>query len=73
MITIEATYENGVLKPAQRLPLKEHEKVRITIQQAAADAGAVASKGYGLLRWTGSAEDLDYLITDVENDPLERS
>ena len=27
--------------------------------------------GYGLIRWTGSQEDLDYLINDVENDPLE--
>ena len=31
-ITIEATYENGVLKPAQPLPLKEHEKVEILIR-----------------------------------------
>ncbi len=28
-ITIEATYENGVLKPSQPLPLNEHEKVRV--------------------------------------------
>jgi predicted DNA-binding antitoxin AbrB/MazE fold protein len=27
-----ATYENGVLKPEQPLPLKEHEKVRVTVQ-----------------------------------------
>jgi predicted DNA-binding antitoxin AbrB/MazE fold protein len=26
-ITIDATYEDGVLKPAQPLPLAEHEKV----------------------------------------------
>jgi predicted DNA-binding antitoxin AbrB/MazE fold protein len=26
-ITIEATYENGVLKPSQPLPLEEHETV----------------------------------------------
>ena len=31
-LTIEAIYENGVLKPAQPLPLKEHETVRITIE-----------------------------------------
>ena len=31
-LTIEAIYENGVLKPAQPLPLKEHEKVRITVE-----------------------------------------
>ena len=30
-LTVEAVYENGVLKPAQPLPLKEHERVQITI------------------------------------------
>jgi hypothetical protein len=27
--------------------------------------------GYGLLRWTGSVADLDYLIDSDDNDPLE--
>jgi predicted DNA-binding antitoxin AbrB/MazE fold protein len=31
-ITVEAVYENGVLKPAQPLPLEEHEKVRVTVE-----------------------------------------
>ena len=29
--TVEAIYENGVLKPAEPLPLKEHEKVSVTV------------------------------------------
>ena len=32
-ITIEATYEDGVLRPARPLPLAEHEKVRVTVEQ----------------------------------------
>ena len=32
--TIEAIYESGVLKPAEPLPLKEHEKVRVTVESA---------------------------------------
>ena len=32
VLTIEAIYENGVLKPARPLPAKEHETVRITIE-----------------------------------------
>jgi predicted DNA-binding antitoxin AbrB/MazE fold protein len=36
-LTIEAIYENGVLRPAQALPLKEHQKVAIVIH---APAGA---------------------------------
>ena len=31
-LTVEAIYENGVLKPAQPLPLKEQEKVRLTVR-----------------------------------------
>lgn len=33
-ITVDATYEDGVLKPAQPLPLGEHEKVRVTVEPA---------------------------------------
>jgi predicted DNA-binding antitoxin AbrB/MazE fold protein len=32
-ITVEAVYENGVLKPIQPLPLKEHERVSVTIEE----------------------------------------
>ena len=31
-LTVEATYENGILKLAEPLPLKEHEKVRVTLE-----------------------------------------
>ena len=34
-ITIDATYEGGVLVPAQPLPLGEHEKVRVTVEPQA--------------------------------------
>ena len=30
-ITVEATYENGVLRLAQPVALNEHERVRVTI------------------------------------------
>lgn len=32
-ITINATYEDGVLKPAQPLPLSEHAQVLVTVEQ----------------------------------------
>ena len=32
--TVEAVYENGVLKLAQPLPLKEHEKVSVCVEPA---------------------------------------
>jgi predicted DNA-binding antitoxin AbrB/MazE fold protein len=62
-ITIEAIYENGMLKPLQPLPtLKEHQRVEITI---VAKPGTLA-EAYGLLGWTGSAEDAEFLATDPD-------
>lgn len=32
-LVVEATYEGGMLKPAQSLPLKEHDRVRLTVEE----------------------------------------
>ncbi len=34
ILTVEAIYENGVLKPVQPLPLKEQERVQVTVHTA---------------------------------------
>jgi predicted DNA-binding antitoxin AbrB/MazE fold protein len=65
-ITVDAVYENGVLKPAQPLPLQEHEKVRITVQQAASHVRRSA----GLIGWTGSQADADFVTLSPELYPL---
>jgi predicted DNA-binding antitoxin AbrB/MazE fold protein len=72
-LIVEAIYENGVLKPTQPLPLREHERVQVTVAAPATiqQAPDAVERSYGLIQWTGSHEDLDYLINDVENDPLE--
>lgn len=31
-ITIDATHEDGLLKPAEPLPLQQHDKVRLTVE-----------------------------------------
>ena len=31
-ITVEAVYENGVLKPSEPLPFKEQERVNVTVE-----------------------------------------
>jgi predicted DNA-binding antitoxin AbrB/MazE fold protein len=74
-LTFEAVYENGVLKPSEPLPLKERERVQVTVHAATESQAKLATgrRGYGLLQWTGSLEDLNYLIEDADNDPLERS
>jgi predicted DNA-binding antitoxin AbrB/MazE fold protein len=66
-MTIDATYENGVLHPDQPLPFNEKQRIRLTIHEPI----VAAKSGYGLIQWTGSVEDLDYLIDDAGNDPLE--
>jgi predicted DNA-binding antitoxin AbrB/MazE fold protein len=66
-ITVDATYENGVLKPAGLLPLNENEKVRITINTGVSRARQTA----GLLPWSGDPATLQRFIMDPELDPLE--
>jgi predicted DNA-binding antitoxin AbrB/MazE fold protein len=64
---IDAVYENGVLKPSQPLPLKEHERVRITVQTGTSWVQETA----GIIKWTGDHEALRRLAEDVEFDPQE--
>jgi predicted DNA-binding antitoxin AbrB/MazE fold protein len=66
-LTIEAVYEDGVLKPIQPLPLQEHERVRITVQAGTNWVQETA----GMIKWTGDHETLRRLAEDVEFDPQE--
>lgn len=62
MLEIEAVYENGVLKPSQPLPLEEHQHVHVTIQVKTSRIRQSA----GLIRWKGSAEELERIAIDPE-------
>jgi predicted DNA-binding antitoxin AbrB/MazE fold protein len=66
-ITIEATYEQGSLKLAQPLPLKEHERVRITIHTQS----DWVSRTRGMMGWTGDAETVEHVAMDPDLDPQE--
>jgi predicted DNA-binding antitoxin AbrB/MazE fold protein len=66
-LTIEAIYEDGVLKPSRPLPLDEHEKVRITIEPQISWAERTA----GMLKWTGDPEVLRRIAEDDEFGVLE--
>ncbi len=65
--TVKAVYENGVLKPARALPLREHQKVRLTVESAVSRVRQTA----GLIGWTGSQEDADFIALSPELDPPE--
>ncbi len=78
MITVEAIYEGGVLKPTQPLPLQEHETVQLTVQSLGKaplpgndEAERVVRQTQGILGWTGDAESLRRLAQSPEFDPQE--
>jgi predicted DNA-binding antitoxin AbrB/MazE fold protein len=66
-ITVDATYVNGVLKPAQPLPLKDQEQVRVTIDSKSSPL----MQAYGIMGWTGSPELADRFALAPEFDPQE--
>jgi predicted DNA-binding antitoxin AbrB/MazE fold protein len=68
-ITVEAVYENGVLKPAKPLPLQDKERVQVTVQRAVSRVRQTA----GLIGWTGSQEDADFVALSPELDPQENA
>jgi predicted DNA-binding antitoxin AbrB/MazE fold protein len=70
-ITVEATYEDGVLKPLMPLPLKEHEKVRVTINEEAEWRASQVRAAYGLMGWKGDSEIIQRLALDPEFDKRE--
>lgn len=63
-LTVQATYENGVLKPDRPLPLKEHERVQVTL----VPKGDWVQETYGICGFRGSMEEADAFATDPELD-----
>ena len=61
-ITVEAKYENGVLRPLAPLALSENERVTLTIRPT----GSVAQDSYGLLDWKGDPEVLRQVAMDPD-------
>jgi predicted DNA-binding antitoxin AbrB/MazE fold protein len=57
-IEIEAVYENGTLKLPHELPLRQGQKVTITVHLPQ----TAGQRLRGLIQWRGSQEDLEYLL-----------
>lgn len=66
-LEIEAVYERGTLKLPGGLPLREGQKVNITIHTT----DSAVDRLYGMLPWKGNQEDLDYLL-GPDNHPWNR-
>jgi len=58
-----------VLKPVQPLPLKERERVHLTVHTASNWVSETA----GMIKWTGDHATLRHLAEDVELDPQENA
>ena len=59
---VSATYENGVLKLDNPIPLEEHQRVKVTVHEEM----SVVDRSYGLLGWTGDPEILRKIAEDDE-------
>ncbi len=67
-ITVEATYEGGVLKPLQPLLLRDRQQVRITITEdvdwVRRTRGIVPCSDAALIEWAAMDPDLEYDFGD---------
>ena len=66
-LKLEATYEQGVLKPAHPLPLAEHERVEIVLLSKR----SLADETAGMITWSGDPRDLERVACDPEFSILE--
>jgi predicted DNA-binding antitoxin AbrB/MazE fold protein len=66
-LTVEAIYENGVLKLDKPLPFPDHARVQVTVRVQP----SVARESAGMLRWHGDWESLRRLAEDDEFGILE--
>jgi predicted DNA-binding antitoxin AbrB/MazE fold protein len=57
-----ATYENGVLRLDDLLPIAEHQRVRVTVREER----SIAERTYGILGWTGDPEIARRIAEDIE-------
>ena len=63
--TIDAVYENGVIKPLEKLPLSESQKIKVTIETTeslAASTKAIITADPDVVRHV--AEGDEYLYTE---------
>jgi predicted DNA-binding antitoxin AbrB/MazE fold protein len=65
-ISVQAIYQDGILKPAHPLPLEDQEQVRLTVERS-----ILADPTYGMIGWTGDADAFERLIKEADADRRE--
>lgn len=68
MTTVKAIYENGVLRPAERLPFAEGATVEVTVSPAPAEAPAVSLEDWA--RRVRSAQSVEEWVALANACPL---
>jgi predicted DNA-binding antitoxin AbrB/MazE fold protein len=66
-ITVEAIYENGVLRLLQPLPWKDGDRVRIDVSSL----DSPLLKAYGIMAFKGTAEEAEYFAMNPDLLPEE--
>jgi len=61
-LEVNATYDNGVLKPDLPLPLKDRQRVKLTVYEETSRI----RRSYGMMGWTGDPEILRKIAEDDE-------
>jgi predicted DNA-binding antitoxin AbrB/MazE fold protein len=63
-LTVDAIYENGVFKPLRPLQLREHQQVRITVEEPLdwvyRTRGIIPCSDHALIEWAATDPDLEY-------------
>lgn len=62
--TLSAVYENGVLRPLESLPLKEHQRVSMTVSDAS-DDGAEAWLDHEYMASVDATEESEPTMDEV--------
>jgi predicted DNA-binding antitoxin AbrB/MazE fold protein len=59
---IEAVYEGGVLKPERPLPLEDHQRVKVVVQEET----SLARRTDGLIGWRGDPDVIRRIAVEPE-------
>lgn len=66
-VTVEAVYENGILKLSDLIPWKDGDRVSVTVNSL----DSPLLKAYGIMGFQGTAEEAEYFALDPDLLPEE--